>query len=220
MTQDAAATTNRRTLKLKSAARRSQSDRRQQSEQGLLKAAAELIVEQGMASATFENIGARAGYSRGLATQKFGSKQGLIEALIARLQNRLEAQLVTHHPQAASGLDAIVAFIDIYLRTLAEDSELRAYFVLMAGAVAERSDIRNPFAAAHQDVKERLSQLFLRGQADGSVRTGFDPDTAALMIGAQLFGLSMQRLLDPDLDLAPIRKTCLKAVRLSFQLSE
>ena len=217
MTQDTAATTNRRTPTRPPLARRSQTDRRQQSEQGLLKAAAELIVERGMAFATFENIGARAGYSRGLATQKFGSKQGLIEALIARLQSRLEIQLAAGDLEAASGLGAILAFIDIYLRTLAEDGELRAYFVLMAGAVAERSDIRDPFAAAHQDVKHRLSQLFLRGQADGSVRDGFDPDAAALMIGAQLFGLSMQRLLDPDLDLAPIRETCLEAVRLSFQ---
>jgi hypothetical protein len=37
------------------------------------------------------------------------------------------------------------------------------------------------------------------------------------MIGAQLFGLSVQLLLDPDLDLDPIRATCVEAVRLSFQ---
>lgn len=217
MTQDTAATTNRRTPTPQPLTRRSQTDRRKQSEQGLLKAAAELIVERGMASATFENIGARAGYSRGLATQKFGSKQGLIEALIVRLQGRLETQLAARDLHAVSGLEAVLAFVDIYLQTLAEDGELRAYFVLMAGAVAELSDTRGPFAAAHQDVRQRLEGLLLQGQADGSVRTGFDPDAAALMIGAQLFGLSMQLLLDPALDLDPIRQTCVAALRLSFQ---
>ena len=32
-----------------------------------------------------------------------------------------------------------------------------------------------------------------------------------------LFGLSMQILLDPDLDLDPIRETSLSTLRLSFQ---
>ena len=62
--------------------RRTQAERRDESQRRLLEAAAALIQERGMAAATFENIGVRAGYSRGLATQHFGSKQGLIEALI------------------------------------------------------------------------------------------------------------------------------------------
>lgn len=197
-------------------ARRSQSDRRLQSESELLRAAAELIVERGMAAATFENIGARAGYSRGLATQKFGSKQGLIEALIAQLQTRLLGLLAARDLDSASGLEAVLGFVDIYLRNLQEDAETRAYFVLMAGAVAEVSDLRAPFAAAHKDVELRLGALFLRGQADGSVRAGLNADAAALMVGALLLGLSTQMLIDPGLDLEPIRETSLMTLRVSF----
>ncbi len=199
-----------------SPARRSQSDRRQQSESELLRAAAELIVERGMAAATFENIGARAGYSRGLVTQRFGSKQGLIEALIARLQVRFHELLADRGLESASGLEAVLGFVDIYLRNLQQDGETRAYFMLMAGAVAEVSDLRGPFAAAHKDVEERLEALFLRGQADGSVRIGLNADAAALMVGALLLGLSTQMLVEPGLDLEPIRETSLATLRVSF----
>ncbi|MFC4443953.1 TetR/AcrR family transcriptional regulator [Caulobacter henricii] len=198
------------------AARRSQFDRRQQSESELLRAAAELIVERGMAAATFENIGARAGYSRGLVTQRFGSKQGLIEALIARLQARLQHLLTDRQLESANGLEAILGFVDIYLRNLAEDGEMRAYFMMMSGAVAEISDLRGPFAAAHKDVEIRLETLFLRGQAEGVIRPGFNADSAALMVGALLLGLSTQKLVDPDLDLDPIRETSLETLRSSF----
>lgn len=198
------------------AARRSQSDRRQQSESELLRAAAELIVERGMAAATFENIGARAGYSRGLVTQRFGSKQGLIEALIARLQARLQHLLTDRQLESANGLEAILGFVDIYLRNLAEDGEMRAYFMMMSGAVAEISDLRGPFAAAHKDVEIRLETLFLRGQAEGVIRPGFNADSAALMVGALLLGLSTQKLVDPELDLDPIRETSLETLRGSF----
>jgi len=198
------------------AVRRSQSDRRQQSESELLRAAAELIVERGMAAATFENIGARAGYSRGLATQKFGSKQGLIEALIARLQSRLQQLLDAGQLDTLDGLEAILGFVDIYLRNLADDGEMRAYFVLMAGAVAEVSELRGPFAAAHKEVETRLEAMFLRGQAEGVIRQGLNADAAALMVGALLLGLSTQMLVDPGLDLEPIRETSLMTLRVSF----
>jgi len=198
------------------AVRRSQSDRRQQSESELLRAAAELIVERGMAAATFENIGARAGYSRGLATQKFGSKQGLIEALIGRLQTRLQHLLDDRQVETANGLEAILGFVDIYLRNLAEDGEMRAYFMMMAGAVAEVSELRGPFAAAHKEVELKLEALFLRGQAEGVIRPGFNADAAAIMVGALLLGLSTQKLVDPDLDLEPIRETSLATLRGSF----
>jgi len=196
--------------------RRSQSDRRQQSESELLRAAAELIVERGMAAATFENIGARAGYSRGLVTQRFGSKQGLIEALIARLQSRLQQLLDAGQLETLDGLEAILGFVDIYLRNLADDGEMRAYFVLMAGAVAEVSALRGPFAAAHKEVETRLEALFLRGQAEGVIRQGLNADAAALMVGALLLGLSTQMLVDPGLDLEPIRETSLMTLRASF----
>ena len=63
--------------------RQTQVERRAESEQRLLTAAAELIATEGFAAASLERVGAAAGYSRGLASQKFGSKDGLVTAVIA-----------------------------------------------------------------------------------------------------------------------------------------
>ncbi|MFN3520734.1 MAG: TetR/AcrR family transcriptional regulator [Phenylobacterium sp.] len=196
--------------------RRTQAERRDQSERLLLAAAAGLIDERGVGAATFENIGQRAGYSRGLAAQKFGSKQGLIESLIAQLQARLQDQLDARDVDGLPALDAILAFVDVFLRNLAEDGEARAYFILMAGAIGDLSDQRAPFAKAHVEVERKLESLVLRGQAEGAIRPEIDADAAALMIGALLLGLSMQLLIDPKMDLEPIRETSLAALRQSF----
>ncbi len=198
------------------AARRTQLDRRQQSESELLRAAAELIAERGVAAATFESIGQRAGYSRGLVTQRFGSKQGLIEALIARLGARVEALLDARQLDTLDGLEAVLGFVDVFLRNLTRDGEMRAYFTLMAGAVSDVSDLRAPFAAAHRDVETRLEALVLRGQREGVIRAGLNADAVALMVGALLLGLSTQLLVDPGMDLEPIRETSLAALRASF----
>lgn len=204
------------TSSLKVPERRTQSDRRQQSEAELLRAAAELIAEQGVASATFENIGVRAGYSRGLVTQRFGSKQGLIEALIARLQARLEAQMDDRRLDQLNGLEAILGFVDAFLTNLSRDGEMRAYFVLLAGAVADVSDLRAPFALAHKGAEERLEAMVQRGQAEGVIRAALNADAAALMVGSLLLGLSTQLLIDPGMDLEPIRETSLAMLRSSF----
>lgn len=196
--------------------RRSQAERRDESERRLLAAAAELVVERGMGAATFENIGTRAGYSRGLVTQRFGSKQGLIEAMIAQLQGRLGALLLDRQIETLPGLEAVLTYVEVFLSALDRDGELRAYFVLLASAVADVSELRAPFAEAHKGVEKSLEALFLKGQAEGSVRAGIDADAAALMTGALLFGLSMQLLLDPQMDLTPIRETSLATLRLSF----
>jgi AcrR family transcriptional regulator len=196
--------------------RRSQADRRDESERRLLSAAAEVVVERGMGAATFENIGARAGYSRGLVGQRFGSKQGMVEALIAQLQERLGGLMDARYGEDTSGLEAILIYVEVFLSALEQDRELRAYFVLLAAAVADVSDLRAPFAATHKEVERQLEALFLKGQAEGSVRRDLDADAAALMTGSLLFGLSMQLLLDPNMALGPIRDTSLATLRLSF----
>lgn len=196
--------------------RLTQAERRDQSERGLLRAATEVIAERGVTAATFDAIGTRAGYSRGLATQKFGSKQGLIEALIAYLHARQDEILGALGVDAMPGLDAVLTYVDLYLRDLALKGENRAYFMLLAGAVADLSALRAAFAASHERVERRLEAMVQRGQAQGAIRRDLDADAAALMVGSLLLGLSIQCLIDPDMDLEPIRATSLATLRLSF----
>jgi AcrR family transcriptional regulator len=197
--------------------RRTQAERRAESERNILQAAAELIAEQGVGAATLEKVGARAGYSRGLATQKYGSKQGLIEALIAHLHARLETLLQESHVEQMSGLDAVLAFANIILRELADDEEVRAYFMLMAGAVADRNAVRAAFAASHENVSQRLQKLLIHGQNDGSVLASLSPQAAAAVVGSTLLGLSTQHLVDPNMDFATLSEAAVAGLRRSLQ---
>jgi AcrR family transcriptional regulator len=59
-----------------SAAKRSQAERRDASERQLIEATMAVVATRGVEAATFDAIGLAAGYSRGLASQKFGSSAG------------------------------------------------------------------------------------------------------------------------------------------------
>lgn len=197
-------------------ARRTQAERRDESERCLLEAAIAVVAEQGVSAATFETIGRQAGYSRGLATQRFGSKQKLIEAVIGHLHERQEQALAEYCIDELPGFQAVLAYVDLYLRGLSHQGDGRAYFMLLSAAVADATELRAAFAAEHARIERRLEALVLRGQAEGDIRREIDADAAALMVGSLLLGLSMQLLVDPNTDLDPIRETSLATLRLSF----
>ncbi|MDO8288938.1 MAG: TetR/AcrR family transcriptional regulator [Parvibaculum sp.] len=182
----------------------------------MLLAAAELIAEEGFNAATFEKVGARAGYSRGLASQRFGSKDGLIEALIDYLHDRSEELVFAEGLDDVTGLDAILAAVDIYMRNFETEQAIRSYFVAMAGAVGTLSPQRAAFAASHMKAKERFAFHIIEGQANGSISKEIDADAAALMIGSLILGVSTQWLIDPTTDLMRVRKTTLDTLRRSL----
>tara|TARA_R110000824_G_scaffold390760_17_gene587998 strand:- start:35754 stop:36401 length:648 start_codon:yes stop_codon:yes gene_type:complete len=196
--------------------RRTQAERRAESDRNLLLAAAELIAEEGFNAATFEKVGARAGYSRGLASQRFGSKDGLIEALIDYLHERSEELVFAEGLDGAKGLDAILASVDIYMRNFEAEQAIRSYFVAMAGAVGTLSPQRVAFAASHMKAKARFAFHIREGQDNGSISKDIDDEAAALMIGSLILGVSTQWLIDPSTDLARVRKTTLDTLRRSL----
>jgi len=196
--------------------RRTQAERRDQSERGLVEASIAVVSEEGVSAATFEAIGRRGGYSRGLVGQRFGSKLGLIEAVIAYLHDERETYASPKRIDDLAGLDALLAYVDLYTQRLSHMGEVQAYFRLLCWAVADISAFRSAFAAEHDRVRERLESWIVRGQAAGQIRPDLDPTAAALMVGSQLLGLSIQKLIDPDMDVEPIRFTCLATLREAF----
>jgi AcrR family transcriptional regulator len=205
---DTAQKTNRR--------RRTQAERRDESERALVRAAVALVAEDGVSASTFEAIARRSGYSRGLVGQRFGSKLGLIEAVIAYLHDGRESFADAAKLNGRPGLEALLTYADHYLRRLAQMGEVRAYFRLLSWAVADISAFRSVFAGEHDRIRDRFEGWIGQGQAEGQIRPDLDARAAAVMVGGQLLGLTIQVLIDPAMDLDPIRATYLATLRQAF----
>lgn len=195
--------------------RRTQAERRDESGRGLVAAAVAVVSEHGVSAATFDNIGRKGGYSRGLVGQRFGSKQGLIEAVIEHL-------LVPPNPdilgelQAMSGLDALLYYADLHIRWLPSWRGWEAYFRLLSWTVADVAPQRELFASATAKVRDLFESWIIRGQAEGSIHKDIDPVAGARMVSCLLEGVSMQMLVDESMDGEPVRKTTAIALRRAF----
>jgi AcrR family transcriptional regulator len=197
--------------------RRTQAERREESDRGLIQGAIRVIASQGVAAATFESIGRESGYSRGLAAQRFGSKQGLIDAIIDYLDKSLSDELIEAGVYRKNGLEAVLAFIEVSFRRMSQEGEPRAYFMLLASSVADLSASSLSFAALHQRIKERLIGIIERGMKDGSIRKDIEVAATAVTIGSMTLGASMAALVDPDMQLDAVRTTTLASFRRSLQ---
>jgi AcrR family transcriptional regulator len=190
--------------------RRSQAERRAQSEQRLLDAAAQIIATEGYLAATLERVGERAGFSRGLASRKYGSKDGLIEAVIWRVSSRLAIISAHVHEQAdaaivgiACPLEQVLALADRFVELVQRDISVRAYFVLFSAMIANRLETRPVFEEVQIRFGERLEALIVAAQAAGKVSPTLPAQHAAFMLGCLLAGVAIEttmgfdRLADP-----------------------
>jgi AcrR family transcriptional regulator len=193
--------------------RRTQAERRDQSERGLVRAVIEIVGEQGVSAATVDAIARRGGFSRGLVGQRFGSKSSLIEAVIAYIQEERERVLWESGLGSKVGLDALMGYLDIYVEQLARLDESKAYFRLLSWAVADAATALPIFAQEHARVAARLQVLIEQAQVAGEVHHGVDARAAAVQIGSQVLGIAIQLLIDPSMQLEAIRTTLKAAVQ-------
>lgn len=195
--------------------RKTHAERKAESELALLNAAINVIAEAGVSAVTFEALGRTSGLSRGLATVRFGSKSGLIEAVLHHLHERQEALIQEHRFDDMRGIDAVLGYVELCLQDMARRNEAKAYFMLLSSAVAESSDLRASFARTHSVVKTHLQRWVERGLKDGSI-DGIVPHEAGLLIGSLMFGVSMQLLVDPLTAIEPLREASIAMLRKSL----
>ena len=192
--------------------RRTQAQRRAQAEQRLLDAALEIVARTGSVRMTLAQVGEAAGYSRGLAAHRFGSKAGLLRALAAHINARFVAQI----PAASanlSGLAVIRRNIRVYFeRTDRTWTTTRALLVMMTEGFMEGSAMRGDLAEYNRAALAALEKHIRIGIAAGEVRADVDPVTMPVILLGAMRGVMLQWLLDGDIDLLRVRDRMLELV--------
>jgi AcrR family transcriptional regulator len=185
---------------------RTQEQRRIEAERRLVRAAAELVSENGPGKVTLANVGERAGYSRGLATHHFGSKSALMQRLVETVTSQFRDAII-EESRSDSPIDQLRQLIDFYFRVVSDLQPVnRARLVLWADAVAGASeDVRPQMISADREFREEIEKRIQLAVTAGEVRAGVDPQGLATVIIAMLRGVALQHVLDDQVDLGAAR---------------
>ncbi len=187
--------------------RRTQAERSALSESRMLRAAIRLIAKQGYSKTTLAQIGEASGYSRGLASHRFGSKEGLLQALVAGSAGRFFEDQVLPAIKGHAGLEALSVMVDTYLNELVvREERLRAIYVLMGEALGPVPEIRDVFVKLNNAFRDSARASIEEGIKDGELRADLDPVVESALFVGMLRGVAMQWVTEPGcFDLAAVR---------------
>lgn len=180
-------------------AARTQAERTATSTRRMLDATGELVLEQGFSNLTLAMIGVRAGYSRGLASMRFGSKENLLTLLVERLTRRWSERRVQPRIEGRPAIDAVLALIDeIRAQIERDDRSVRVLYTLMFEALSGSPALHEFFVEWNAGRRRDIEDALDAGVLDGSVVAGLDHAAEAGLIIAGLRGIAYQWVLDPD----------------------
>ncbi len=175
-----------------------QAERSALSDKRMFDAAVQLINERGTAKTTLKDIGEVAGYSRGLASYRFGSKDGLWMELFDKFDELWKAH-IGEYVRGKRGLEALQQpsrLIEIFLK--AESSYLRAMYILWYESLGDESEIRASLARHHVIYRRDVQRWIEEALADGSVSKAVDPAHFATTYCSTMFGTIYQWVVASD----------------------
>lgn len=175
-----------------------QSERSAQSDKKMFEAAIELINERGTAKTTLKDIGEHAGYSRGLASYRFGSKDGLWLELFDKF-DEIWKDHIGSYIEGKRGLEALRCAIhaqrDIFK---VESGYLRAMYILWYESLGEASDIRASLAHHHKIYRRDVAFWLEQGIEAGEFSAEIDCQQLAGLYCSMMFGAIYQWVVAAD----------------------
>lgn len=184
--------------------RRTQAQRRASTERALLDAAADVVVGAGVQALTLARVGQRAGYSRGIVTHHFGSKQAMLEALAKAAQEELAAAV----RELDHGLERLMRLVERYLAAMDRPGRRPAVFLLLWAQAATDPELAELLRERDDFFREQVHDDVVAGQADGTIRGDVEPADVAVALVGELRGIGLQHLLSPSaVDLPRLQRT-------------
>lgn len=178
--------------------RMTQAERTALSDQRMFDAAITLINENGTQKTTLKEIGELAGYSRGLANYRFGSKEAFLDELFTRFDGRWKDHIQSY-VEDLSGIAAVRAAAKALRDFLKlESGYMRAMYMLWYESLGHNSVILNRLSY-HHDVYRKDAAMWIRqGIAEGEVDERINPDQFAVQYCAFIFGTVYQWLVKAE----------------------
>lgn len=200
--------------------RRTQLQRKEEAGRRLLEAALLIVAERGAERLTLADVGAAAGYSRGLPMHYFGSKQGLLRALAEHLRTSFAIDRAAATVKAAPGLATVLQTIDYYFsRPSTKFTSARAGLVMSTESLFKDSALAESMREYNRSALSFVESQIREGVQRKEIHPEADPRASAVIIIGALRGTMLQWLNDPDIDIVAVRNRLVLSIETMLKAS-
>ncbi|MFJ8595198.1 TetR/AcrR family transcriptional regulator [Streptomyces sp. NPDC093598] len=185
----------------------------------MVDAAIELFAQQGVRGTGVAAIAERAGVTPSALIHHFGSKDGLVQAVLEEADRRALERLSITRGAEPTLEQAFDWFIRDAEHTATTERELAAlHTTLIAENLQGDSVLHTWFRDRGRALRTHLASLFTRAMADGSARAGLDPAILAAETAAFIEGAHLLWLLDPvRVDLTAVHRSYFEGLALRLR---
>lgn len=184
--------------------RRTQDQRKAETRSRLLSAAADLFAEHGVDGVSVDAVAVAAGRTSGAVYAHFGSKQGLLVALLDEWRHSLVAVIAEAFDEAHTLDERLAAVADSVIVNPTDDTRrllaLERELTRLAGRDPSVASVLRARAA---EAQTRMAGGF-RAWMEAGIVPPADPDALAAAFRALVIGIELQQRLDAALDVAQV----------------
>lgn len=176
---------------------RTQAERTEMSDQKMFDATVRLIVEHGPEHTRLTDVGIEAGYSRGLASHRFGNKERLFSFVVLNLGD-IWLQQLKQATQNKSGLVAIESAIEQHYQFCVDAPDyVYTFYTLWFESINSDSDLNKTIQSIHQRRFQDVMNWILNDpQISDSAKR--DADSIAAQFSATVIGIVYYWLSNPE----------------------
>jgi AcrR family transcriptional regulator len=179
--------------------RLTRAQRTELSDQRMIASAIRLIVQHGISATTLTDVGLKAGYSRGLAAMRFGTKGRLLSCIARHVTSSWISRLMVA-VGGKTGLAAVLAAIDAQERALIEQpADMRAVYAVFFQSSDPSADYRADVARSLSAQRRDLTNWFREAHDAGEIPFRTDPSRIAGHLHSSMLGIVYQWMMDPHL---------------------
>lgn len=177
--------------------RRTQAERTKASDQRMFDATVKLIVERGPSATSLTEVGVLAGYSRGLASHRFGSKDRLFNFVVLRLSEIWLAKL-TEVTANKVGMAAIEQAVEQHYQFCVDSPDYaRTLYILWFESLNSESELSDTIKSIHQRRFQDVVNWVLHDQTIPE-RVKREADVLAAQFSASVIGIVYYWLANPE----------------------
>jgi AcrR family transcriptional regulator len=166
----------------------------------ILAAAAACFARRGFHQTTMQDICTEAELSPGAVYRYFQSKEEIIQAMCQRGHHD-DAELIAAAMTRGGTLDIFDELLRIFFAGV-EDRELCALSIELLSEARRNAFICDSLREGQREIESALGEIVRCAQERGEIDPGLDGQSVARVMLAVYQGLVLQKLLDPDMDVA------------------
>ena len=167
------------------------------SDEKMLEVANELILEIGTEKTTLKEVGERAGYSRGLASARFGSKEELFKRILTDHRNLWYSYL--QETNYKFGIDAINARINAVEHIIInEPNNIKVMYTLWFDSLGHPSVLSEELVRYNTESQQGLTKVLADGISRGEFPSNLDINQFVIDYYSRIYGLIYQWLVTPE----------------------